>query len=394
MAWFFAAGARDTFALYLRPWSQEFGWSTASISLAASVNFLANGLSAPFVGLLVDRIGPKRVILVLVSLVAVVGLGLSRLSSLWQLYLLFGVLYGVGTSLSPAATSLIAQWFQKRRGIAFSLAPTGHMIGAALLVPVAAALMVQYGWRTAWLSMAIATVAIGLPVVWIAAHERSRERVQSSEAPAMPDTVAKGVSLRGAAATPTFWLLLAGFALCGYTARSFVVYVVAIGLQGGLGSVAAGAALSGLSLAAVIGLLASGLATDRIGKKPTLVLFYGLRTLGFTVALVFLLTGAAPLFYLGAAIVGFFARSTEPPIQSLLVACYGQRSLGAITGSLLMAHQIGAATGTFVGGVVFDVTGSYAPFLAMNIGLMLVATMLAGSIREHRPSRAPGLATA
>ncbi|MEK7849126.1 MAG: MFS transporter [Chloroflexota bacterium] len=195
---------------------------------------------------------------------------------------------------------------------------------------------------------------------------------------------AAGATLRQAWRTPSLWMILAGATICGYTTRTFWTYVVPAGIEGGASSTQAALALSLAGLMNVPGLLASGAAVDRMSRQKWLAILFALRALAFLGMVLFLRTGQLPMLFAAAALAGFVSRATGTAFQSLLVNCYGVRSLGSLSGVETMFHQTAAAAGAIVGGLIFDATDSYTAALLVSAALLVVGIVVSLRIPERR----------
>ncbi|MEK7849125.1 MAG: MFS transporter, partial [Chloroflexota bacterium] len=302
LAWFFLGGVRDTFGVFIRPWADSFGWSVAAISLASSIHMVVNGLAGPLLGSLVDRFGSKPVFLGLVVLMAAGSMGVAAVHELWQLYLLYGVTLGLASNLTPVTSPLVARWFQKRRGLAFSLVPAGNHVGLAVLAPVAMRMSQSAEWRVVWLLMGMATLIL-VPIVLLLVKAPKSPPQPASQGRSDATTLGAtptGATLGQAIRSRTFWLLAAGFFVCGYTARMFWTLLVPIALEGGMtsGQVAALASVSGLI--AVPGLLLFGTAADRVSRSGLLAANFATRVLAWGAMALYLVTGSVPLMFVGA----------------------------------------------------------------------------------------------
>lgn len=217
---FGTAGSRFSFGVFLKPLTDDFGWSRGSLSGALAIAGLSTGLLRPFAGWFADRFDPARVALAGVAIGGVALFGLSRVQELWQLYALF-IVMGIGFTLaSPATlTKLVSVQFTRRRGLALSLAGSGSAVGETALVPLSAVVLALSGWRSAYVVLAAILLLGIIPIAFMLLRARSAPREDSEPAEKngkkttaacawMPD---EGMSLREAVRTPIFWALTAGF---------------------------------------------------------------------------------------------------------------------------------------------------------------------------------------
>jgi MFS family permease len=387
LVWFMVGGVQ-TFTLFLAPWSEEFGWSITAMSLAASVQLAVNGLFSPFGGKLADRFGTKRVLAAYILALGGGALAVGYMTSLWQLVFIQGVIFGAASGLGPVVSPLLARWFVQRRGLAFAIAPSGHHLGRGVFAPVVVALTAVAGWRAPWLLMAALILLVLLPFVWLMFRDSpSPENTDAgtlSDAPRRDPRHTEGAVVGEAIRTSPFWLIFAGFLVCGSTAQPIIFHLAPLAKEGGLGQTEAAAALGLFGVLALLGLLGSGMATDRLGGSRTLVAYYISRAVGFIVLSLFLAWRDPWLLYLGMGIIAFFSRGTGPAVRTLLANCYGVRSLGTLVGLVLMIHQLASAFWIFMGGFLFQRTGTYGVFLIASAVLLLGASVISWYIQERR----------
>lgn len=390
LAWFLVGGVQ-TFTLFIAPWSKEFGWSLTAMSLAASVQLAVNGLFGPFGGRLADRFGTKRIF---ASYLLVLGLGalaVSRMTSLWHLVLVQGVMFGVASGLSPVYSPLLARWFPRGKGMAFAIASSGHHLGRGAFAPVVVALMVTVGWRAPWVLLGGLILAVLVPFVLLLFRDDPPDRLSARPSAAHRGARARdeGAAVLEAVRTSPFWLIFAGFLVCGSTAQPITIHLAPLAMEGGLGQAETAASLGVFGISALLGLLVSGVATETIGGRGTLALYYSARAAGFLTLIFFIRTGHPWLLYLAVAIIGFFGRGTDPAVRTLLANCYGVRSLGMLVGFVLMIHQIGSAFWIFMGGYLYQRTGTYSVFLITSVAMLVAASVISCYIRERRCYPAP-----
>lgn len=385
LAWFMVGGVQ-TYTLFIAPWSKEFGWSLTAMSLAASVQYMVNGLFGPVGGRLADQFGTKRVFLGYLLILGLGALAVSRMTSVWHLVLIQGVMFGVASGLSPVYSPLLARWFPRHRGMAFAIAPSGHHLGRGAFAPIVVSLMAVAGWRAPWVLIGGLILLILIPFVLVLFHDYPPDEPSGRDSGARRSAgaLSEGAGVLEASRTSPFWLIFAGFLVCGSTAQPITVHLAPLAMEGGLGQAETAAALGIFGISALLGLLTSGAATERIGGRSTLATYYLARAAGFLVLQSFLKSGHPWLLYLASGIIGFFGRGTDPAVRTLLANCYGVRSLGTLVGFVLMIHQLGSAFWIFMGGYLFQRTGTYAGFLITSVVMLVVASIISCYIRERR----------
>ncbi len=397
-----SSGLRSVFGIYIKPLEAEFGWTRGALSGAAAISLLLLGAAGPFAGRLADRWGPRCVTLVALLLLGGGSIGAAAIHALWQVYLTTGVLMGIGAGgLGLATGSVIAmRWFEARRGLAIGIAAGGLSAGQLLIIPLATALVVWFGWRTSFLSLGLGVIAIVLPLAaWLIRNNPADRGVRPYGATGVAPTTAEAadarsagrVGLMEAAQYSQFWLLMATFFVCGYTTNGMVLtHFMPHALDHSFTEFQASTALGIMGAMNVLGTIASGWICDRFGRRGPLATYYFLRG----VSLIFLVyVWNAPSLHLWAAIYGLNYISTVPPTTTLTASIFGRYSVGELSGWIFFAHQVGAALGAAVAGWVFEVYGNYTPaFLSAGL-LAVLAAALTLLIREE-PVRTRPMAAA
>lgn len=372
-----AAGVRTAPGILLQPWAVEFGWSRAGISLAVGISFVAFGLGGPFVGSLIDRLGPGRVMLGGVGLVAAGLLPMLVMRSLWQLDLLWGVLVGTGTGMlgSVLGSTVAYRWFETSRGLVLGLMGTASSFGQLLFFPVLMWVTLQSGWRVTLGALAAGCILLLAAVAFLF-------RGRQDPGPHSDRASGEGrVSLATALATTDFWLLAGSFFVCGYTSDGLVgTHLIPHAVEHGFSAVAAAGTMSLISIANVLGTLLSGWLTDRVDNRKLLATIYALRAL----ALVWLpnMSGAYGLI-LFAIFIGLDWSATVPPTVNLIGTRFGRASVGTVYGWIFCIHMVGAGLASYAGGYLHDHMGSYAmAFIsAAVLGFLALGMVLRVSAR-------------
>jgi len=394
-----ASGLRAVFGVYIKPMEAEFGWSRGALSGAAAVSLLLLGAASPFAGRLADRWGPRRVIVVSLLLLGVGSIGASFVQTLWQVYLTTGAFMALGAGGLGLATgsAIAARWFDARRGFVIGIAGGGMSAGQLIVIPLATALTVWYGWRASFLVLGAALLALILPLgAWLIrddpADSGQRPYGATGAAPTRAEAIAAQaagrVSLTEAASTPQFWLLMATFFVCGYTSNGMVLtHFMPHALEHNFTPLQASSALGVMGAMNIAGTIGSGWLCDRFGRRGPLATYYFVRGL----SLLFLLyVWDVPSLHLWAAVFGLNYISTVPPTTTLTANIFGRFSVGELSGWIFFSHQVGAALGAALAGWIFEWTGSYSVAF-VSAGLMgFLAAGLTLLIREERVTTRPG----
>jgi len=400
------SGLRSVFGVYIKPMEAEFGWTRGALSGAAAVSLLLLGAVGPFVGRLADRWGPRNVIAISLFVLALGAIGSSFIQKLWHVYVMTGVFMalGAGGVALTTGSTVVARWFEARRGLAIGIAAGGMSAGQLIVIPLATALTVWFGWRTSFLWLGIGLLVLVLPVCLALIRNNPEDRgarpygatgPAPTRAEAEATRVAGRVGVSEAAQTLPFWLLMGTFFVCGYTSNGMVLtHFMPHALEHNFTAFQASSALGVMGAMNIMGTLASGWICDRFGRRGPLATYYFVRG----VSLLFLLyVWNVPSLHLWAALFGLNYISTVPPTTTLTANIYGPYSVGELSGWIFFAHQVGSALGAALAGWVFELTGTYSSAFASAAVLAFVAAGLAMMIREEplvsRPTAAPVPAT-
>jgi len=400
------SGLRSVFGVYIKPMEAEFGWTRGALSGAAAVSLLLLGAVGPFVGRLADRWGPRNVIAISLFVLALGAIGSSFIQKLWHVYVMTGVFMalGAGGVALTTGSTVVARWVEARRGLAIGIAAGGMSAGQLIVIPLATALTVWFGWRTSFLWLGIGLLVLVLPVCLALIRNNPEDRgarpygatgPAPTRAEAEATRVAGRVGVSEAAQTLPFWLLMGTFFVCGYTSNGMVLtHFMPHALEHNFTAFQASSALGVMGAMNIMGTLASGWICDRFGRRGPLATYYFVRG----VSLLFLLyVWNVPSLHLWAALFGLNYISTVPPTTTLTANIYGRYSVGELSGWIFFAHQVGSALGAALAGWVFELTGTYSSAFVSAAVLAFVAAGLAMMIREEpfvaRPTVAPAPAT-
>jgi MFS family permease len=372
----------------------EFGWTRTEISLAISLSILTFGLGGPLGGTLIDRFGPRLVMLAGALLITVGLAGLVFVRDLWQMYFLWGVPIGIGTgAVGGVLGAAVAQrWFRAHRGVIIGAFGAATSAGQLVFVPAMAVLTVGSGWRTAIVLM-LAAVAVTLVPIALFMRDRPDDvgarPIGEGEVVSASDRAEdrRGTPMRAAMRTRDFWLLAASFFVCGYTSNGLVgTHLIPHAVEHGFTEVTAASAVALLGSMNIVGTLASGWFTDRYDNRRLLAAYYGFRALSLF---------ALPVIYdvrwlfLFAFVYGLDWIATVPPTANLVASIYGRASVGTIYGWIFFSHMVGAAVAAFAGGFFRDLLGDYhLMFISAGV-LGFIAVSLALRISTSAVTRAP-----
>jgi MFS family permease len=384
-----ARGVTETFAVFLLPVQTGLGISRADITLTYSVFMLAYGLSAPFAGQLIDRLGAR---VTYGFGLTVLGLGYVLAGStteLWHYLVTVGLLGGLGSaSLGMiVASGLLSRWFTTRIGIVMSLPYAAVGAGMLILPPLTQMLLSTYDWRVTHRILGTG-VLLALPLVMLLPLGRMTAGSADWRAlRARAATAAKGPwTVSTAVRTSAFWGLFAAYLFTSVAAYSVLPHSVAYLVEQGFNPLIAAGAFGMTGMLSVVGILAVGWLSDKFGRLPTVTITYFSSILG--VIFLILVSGwhSLLLVYGFVLFFGLMQGARGPIIVTLVALLFPGGGVGAIYGTLSLALGLGAALGSWISGVLYELTGSYIASFLLAIGGSLagLATFwLVRSVREE-----------
>ena len=394
----FSGGTWLNFGVFFTPLLTEFGWTRAMTSSAHSLCAVVFGLLGIVAGRLSDRFGPKVVLTAGGFLMGAGYILMSQTSTIWQLYLFYGVMVGIGLSptfVVPMSTT--ARWFVKRRGMVTGIVLAGAGLLNTISPPVASWSISSYGWRTSYIILGIVTLVFLIGSALLMKYDPSKMGLLpygASEAKEGSSTSgAKGFSLGQAIQTRQFWMLFVVFLCFGLYLQIIIVHIVPHAIDLGVSpAIAAGilAAYGGMSTG---GMLVGGSISDKIGIKRTLI---AVLVLALVASLLLLVAKSSWMLYLFAVIYGF-AQGGSLVLAPLIVAeLFGLSSHGAVLGSIIFAATIAGSVGAYLAGYIFDITSSYQivwPICSVLTVVGIILTSLlkppAGKEGKNDPGRSP-----
>jgi MFS family permease len=380
-------GPRSALGLFLAPMSSLHGWGREIFSLALAIQMLMWGAAQPFVGAIADRFGPVSVLCVGAILYAA-GLGwMAYASSPLELHVTAGFIVGVGLAgtsftvvIGAFAKLLPVQW----RMIGFGAGTAAGSFGQFLFSPLAVALNSQVAWQTTLLIFA-GIVMLIMPLSLALAF---RGEQASGAARATQQSVTE--ALREALGHRSYVLLVLGFFTCGFQLFFITVHLPAFIVDRGLPVHVGAWAIAAVGLFNIVGSLLSGWLSDRMPKRYLLALIYALRSLAIAVYIVLPVTAFSSVVF--GAVMGLLWLSTVPPTQGLVAVMFGVRWLTMLAGFAFFSHQVGGFLGVWLGGVLFERTGSYDVIWYFTILLGILSALVNLPIVERPVARAAAAA--
>lgn len=383
-------GTMYTFGVFFKPLLTEFGWTRAETSVAYSLYMVVHGLLFIVTGRLNDKLGPRIVMTVCGLFFGFGFLLMSQVSAIWQLYLFYGVIIGIGLSGGfVPLTSTVARWFVKRRGLMTGIVVSGIGLGTMIMPPVANWLISSYGWRISY----IVVGSIALVLVVLAAQFLRRDPTRMGQLPYGVDEVKEegltlevgGFSLREAIRTRQFWTLCAVFLGFGFCLQVIMVHIVPHAIDMGISPAIAASILTVIGGLGIVGRVIMGGGGDRIGNKLALIISFFLMAIALSLVVI---AKELWMLYLFAAILGFGYGGLVAVYSPLVADLFGLRAHGTIFGVVASSATMGGAIGPLLAGYIFDITGSYhlAFLICVIIGVIafILTILLRPTSREGR----------
>jgi MFS family permease len=389
-------GSQIAFSVFLIPLSDHFGWTRANTAGVFSFNYLLFGAGSIFSGKLTERFGPRAVVGVGGALM---GGGLvlcAAIQNLWQIYLVYGVIIGLGASTTwgPLAAT-VSRWFITYRGLAMGIMSLGVSIGIIVLPPLSRHLITRFGWRMSFVFLGLLTGVLIIGTSFLLKRDPTEKglgpylqnpgRTEGGKASATQSAAGKDWGISETLATGAFWIVFAAnlFWMIGFYMVS--VHLAAYGTDLGLSPMSAAFAVSLIGGGSIFGKVSMGVISDRIGPRKVLAInmfLAGLSIFGLVAS------GSAFWIYFLAALFGFAYGGIAPQVPVLAAQFFGLSSLGSILGVLIFSGAVGGALGPLLGGKIFDLTRSYSwSFSLAGIVVMSSFALMFLLRRPRHPAR-------
>jgi predicted MFS family arabinose efflux permease len=356
-------GARFAIGLTFKPMVDEFGWSRGELGLAVGLYMVVSAFATFMAGRMADRFSPRAL---LIGGTVIGGVGIAAMSLVtqpWHALVLYGVVFAIGNGAASLVIVgvIVTRVYPGRAGLANAIAISGMSVGQLVMIALLAAVMVQIGWRAVFVWIGIAHLAL-LPLLIGIPGQDGAGSARRGELP-----------LRDAARSRQFWLLIAIYAICGLDDFFVTTHVAAFAQDRGLSPLIAGNLLALMGLTGLAGVIASGLASDRLGPVwPTAAAFIARIVVFGWIAI-----DQSPLSIAVFALVfGATFLVTAPLTVVFVRENFGTRNLGALAGSITMTHQIFGGLGAYAGAAIFDATGGYDAAFVVMLASAVVALAL------------------
>jgi MFS transporter, OFA family, oxalate/formate antiporter len=354
-----AFGAQNTFGVFFKPMSSEFGWSRAATSGPFALNLVVSGFLSIISGRLSDRFGAWKVVAAGAVLSGIGYILMYDIHSLWQLYLYYGILVASGTSaMYVPIVSMIARWFTKNRSLMSGIGISGIGFGIGILPPIFTASMQAWGWRVPLLLLGgVVIVFIVLLSLLLRIDVRPKYTASTSNPSSKPSSAIynRGLTFKQATHTLQFWIMFVSWIFYGIFYQSAMVHLVPYATDIGVSAVRAATILSIIGIIGTVGRIGLGFVGDKLGSRITVYLSYALTGAAF-IGLAFIHNTA--MLYLFAFIFGCLF-GIGVLLVPMVTEYFGFQQLGIISGTIVFSNSFGGAIGPPLAGAIFDTTGGY-----------------------------------
>jgi len=385
-----------SFGVFFKPMMNEFGWTRAMTSGAASLRSIEGGVAGPVVGWAVDKYGARRVI-IFGGIVSGLGFALMPfVDSLLGFYLAYGIIVSIGMSamLYLPAFTVIAKWFKRKLSRALAVLAVGAGLGGLVCAPAATLVIQRFGWRTAFLGMGILMWMVVIPLAMVV-RERPEDmglRPDGDPPEGAPgargsDGIARAgdsadYTLKQALASSAFWVIALTFFFSSLSHSVVFVHAIPALTDAGISAELAAFSVGLLTVVSIAGRLSFGYLGDFVDKRYLFLIGYTLQGAG---VLILMIAREMTTVYLFVAVFGVGFGSTVPLLASIRADYFGRAALGKIQGFMSPVTMIAGATGPVSAGYLFDTTGSYeTAFLA--VGLLTIAGGFIILLAKPRPA--------
>ncbi|WP_410514536.1 MFS transporter [Paenibacillus sp. BR2-3] len=374
-------GVRSSFGAFVQPWENEFSALRGTISLMGSFSFIVYGFSQPIIGKLIDKWGIKNILSFSTLFVGIATILSSFTTSQWQLIVLYSVTsIGFGGASGIVASVAATLWFKKKKGLALGIINGGASAGQFFVVPASLLLIQMVGWRLTVILLGGVLLVI-FPLLYIFLRDTPSDKGLTAygeeegkeEVTDQQNVIEKKTTLQ-LFQSKAFWFLSVPYFICGFTTTGLMdTHLIPYANDHGYSTQVTGAAISVLAACNLVGTILSGQIADRWNKK----MFLGLLFMTRAVSIVLLLaTNQTSLFFLFAILFGVVDYATFVPVQLIAAEHFKNHSMGYVFGLLALSHQLGAAFGAYIPGVIYDFTGSYYGSFAAAVISLIAATMM------------------
>ncbi len=393
-------GVRLSFGAFITSWEAGFNVTRGTITIISAISLITYGAFQPLAGRLSDLYGTR---LVLSGSLGIIGLGLiltQWLSNYWTLLFLYGVFISIGFAgaSNVAASAAVIQWFHKKRGFALGFVTSGMALGQMTLVPLSIYLVKHWNWEYTFLFYGCVILFILTPLTYLFLRSKPDDigekpyGIDSDNAIKPLDTKieetpaqnSKGESLFNLLKIRNFWLLVIPFFFCGFTDLGLIAtHLIPYAEGEHFNDELIALCISVAAFFNILGILLAGYVSDFVSRSKLLAAIYITRAVSFIILLN--VNNSYELLIFGI-VYGITDMATAAPVAALSAKLFGMYSIGVIIGITAACHQIGAAFGSYLPGLIYDFTNSYNTSIALSAIILFVVGILSLYINEKRDS--------
>ena len=378
-----------TFGVFVKPMSEGLGWSRTAMTGALAIRTYAGAALAPVYGRLVDRYGPRYLMMLTAIVGGVVTVLLSRVQEIWQFYAIFALLGlsgGTGAG-GVVAESTVNKWFIRLRGRAIAFGTMGNVAAGVILAPLIGLVIATSGWQPAWLIVAAIFFILLLPFAFLTARRpedmgllpdgaKSQEELQAVIERRGDRESAYSWHLREALRTRALWILLAAQVIAGFPASSVVIHHYSYITDEGFSNAVAAAVLGTFALSAMAARVIWGLLVERYPVRYCMAASYSGNVLGVLILLIGLHLGFTPMLFLFGVVYGLNIGGSVVLTSVAIASYFGRDFVGTIRGTMMTMTTSSSALGPVLVSMVYDSQGTYFRAFVAMVGLFLVAAIV------------------
>ena len=388
-------GARASFGAYITSWEQDFSVDRTVVTSISMLSFIVYAFAQPLAGKLNDHFGGRIVTTICVLLIGGSLLLSSQATHIWQLFIYYGVGFSLGIAgcSNVTAAAILTRWFVARRGFALGLAVSGMAVGQLIIVPSTLFLITQYNWRTAMTAVSLTILIVIVPLMLIFLRSKPEDAGLQpygltidplDKAPKFNqhfDSAPK-TSVVAVVKQRVFWQLTIPYFICGFTDVGLInTHLIPLTQAKGFPISIVALTFSTIAIFNILGTIATGYMSDHFNRSRQLGLIYALRAGTF----IFLLSIENPWLLIPFAVVyGATEMASIAPTSSLTAHLFDQYSFGTILGVMSVSHQVGGALGSWIPGLLFDLTGSYSFIVIISVVLLIGSAIMVLGVPEPR----------
>ncbi|MGB2814908.1 MAG: MFS transporter [Dehalococcoidales bacterium] len=376
-------GLFNTYGVFFIPMHNEFGWSRAVISGARSFSMLVWGFISIILGSLNDRYGPRIIMAICGCFLGAGYFLMSQVSTLWQLYMFYGIIIGIGVSATDVVVlSTVARWFKKKLGMMTGIVKVGTGLGMFIMPLAADGFISSYGWRDTYMILGIIALIFVVSVSQLLRRDPSeiQQRLDVEKKVLSSDSqiLQSGLSLHDTIRTTRLWITGIMYLTIWFCVNIVLVHLVPHAMDMGISSAKAAGILASIGVISIAGRLVIGFSSDRMGCRKSMIICCIIFVVSFSVLL---MAREFWMLILFAMIYGFAHGGYATLVSPTIAELFGMRSHGAILGIIIFLGTIGGAAGPVFAGYLFDVTGNYQSSFLVCITIGVIGLALSTTLR-------------